>query len=73
VSVIAAYVYKDGRRVRAAALTNEGLTLHPGEFLWIGLLEPQECELRILEERFELHPLAVEDALLAHQSPKVEV
>jgi magnesium transporter len=73
VSVVAAYVYKDGQRVRPAALTDEGLALHPGEFLWIGLLEPEEAELRILERRFELHPLAVEDALLAHQSPKVEV
>jgi magnesium transporter len=73
VSVVAAYVYSEGRRVRAAALTHEGLALHPGEFLWIGLLEPDEAELRILEQRFALHPLAVEDALLAHESPKVEV
>jgi magnesium transporter len=73
VSVVAAHVYKDGRRVRAAALTDEGLALHPGEFLWIGLFEPEEAELRVLEKRFALHPLAVEDALLAHQSPKVEV
>ncbi len=72
-SVVAAYIYKDGERVRAAALTEEGLALGPGEFLWIGLLEPEERELRVLEKRFALHPLAVEDALSAHQSPKVEV
>jgi magnesium transporter len=73
VSVVAAYVYADGRPVREAALTPEGLTLRSGEFVWIGLLDPEESELRILEERFDLHPLAVEDALLAHQLPKVEV
>jgi magnesium transporter len=73
VSVIAAYVYHEGRRVRPAALTDEGLSLHPGEFVWIGLWEPEEPELRILEARFALHPLAVEDALQAHESPKVEI
>ena len=72
-SVVAAYVYKEGRRVREAALTDEGLDLQAGEFVWIGLYEPDESELRILERRFELHPLAVEDALAAHQLPKVEV
>ena len=72
-SVVAAYVYKDGRRVREAALTDEGLELQADEFVWIGLYEPDERELRILERRFNLHPLAVEDALTAHQLPKVEV
>jgi magnesium transporter len=72
-TVVAAYVYRDGRRVRPAALTDEGLLLESGEFVWIGLFEPAESELRILEQRFHLHPLAVEDALSAHQLPKVEV
>lgn len=72
-SVVAAYVYRDGERVREAALTADGLALEPGEFVWIGLLEPGEAELRTLQKRFNLHPLAVEDALSAHQLPKVEV
>jgi magnesium transporter len=72
-SVVAAYVYRDGRRVREAPLTEEGLALHEGEFVWIGLYEPDEAELRLLERHFALHPLAVEDALNAHQLPKVEV
>lgn len=72
-SVVAAYVYRDGRRVREASLSDEGLKLAPDEFVWIGLLEPDESELRRLQERFKLHPLAVEDALAAHQIPKVEV
>ena len=72
-SVVAAYVYREGRRVRQADLTDEGLSLELGEFVWIGLLDPDEAELRILEQRFHLHPLAVEDALTAHQLPKVEV
>ena len=72
-SIVAAYVYQDGRRVRPASLEGEGLKLEPGQFVWIGLLEPEETELRALQQRFNLHPLAVEDALSAHQLPKVEV
>jgi magnesium transporter len=72
-SVVAAYVYRDGQRVREAELTEQGLALHIGEFVWIGLYEPDEAELRLLARHFRLHPLAVEDALNAHQLPKVEV
>lgn len=72
-SVIASYVYKDGKRVREAPLTPDGLALAPEEFVWIGLYEPSDAEFDILVERFALHPLAVEDALSAHQMPKVEV
>jgi len=72
-SVIAAYVYRNGERVREASLTEDGLSLGEGEFVWIGLYDPDEAELRTLQKRFGLHPLAVEDALSAHQIPKVEV
>jgi len=41
-------------------------------FVWIGLLEPTAEELEVVAERFGLHPLAVEDALHAHQRPKLE-
>ncbi len=72
-TVVASYVYRDGQRVREAPLTPEGLALEPGEFVWIGLYDPTDAEIEILVERFKLHPLAVEDALAAHQMPKVEV
>lgn len=71
-TVVASYVYRDGQRVREAPLTPEGLALEPGEFVWIGLYEPTDAEIDVLVERFKLHPLAVEDALAAHQMPKVE-
>jgi len=41
-------------------------------FVWIGLHEPTHDELRLVEEEFGLHPLAVEDAVKAHQRPKLE-
>jgi magnesium transporter len=73
-SVVAAYVYKDGVRTREANLDeDDALATRPGEFVWIGLYEPSEAELGRLQTRFKLHPLAIEDALNAHQRPKVEV
>ncbi|MBB6625857.1 magnesium/cobalt transporter CorA [Nocardioides sp. KIGAM211] len=43
-----------------------------GDFVWIGLHEPAEHELEDVAVAFGLHPLAVEDALHAHQRPKLE-
>lgn len=73
-SVIAASLYRNGKKVGPVPLD------HPlqcpkdrSEFVWIGLFEPSETELRTLQESYDLHPLAVEDALKAHQLPKVDV
>lgn len=43
-----------------------------GGFAWIGLYRPTEEELRAVATEFDLHPLAVEDALKGHQRPKLE-
>jgi magnesium transporter len=45
----------------------------PGTFVWIGLYEPTEEEFDSLRREFKLHPLAVEDAIHAHQRPKLEI
>ena len=42
-------------------------------FAWIGLYEPSPAEFESLAREFDLHPLAVEDAIHAHQRPKLEV
>jgi magnesium transporter len=42
-------------------------------FVWIGLYEPTEQEFESIKREFDLHPLAVEDAINAHQRPKLEV
>jgi magnesium transporter len=39
---------------------------------WIGLYRPTEEEFAAVDEEFDLHPLAVEDAIKAHQRPKLE-
>jgi magnesium transporter len=41
-------------------------------FLWIGLFEPGEDEFDLVKEELSLHPLAAEDAVSAHQRPKME-
>src|SRR3954463_9039866 len=41
-------------------------------FVWLGLHEPTQEELDHIAQRYELHPLAVEDAVEAHQRPKLE-
>jgi magnesium transporter len=73
-SVIAAYAYANGERTRAIDIADpRSLELRDDEFIWIGLYEPTEAELRGLQAQFGLHPLAVEDALNAGQVPKVDV
>jgi magnesium transporter len=61
-------VYEKGQR-RAHADGRPG----PGGFVWIGLYEPTPDEFEKLRREFDLHPLAVEDAIHAHQRPKIEV
>lgn len=72
-TVEASWIYADGRKQREAALTPKGLTLAPGEFVWIELIQPTEAELKVLIDRFGLHPLAVEDVRAQRQLPKLEI
>jgi magnesium transporter len=73
-SVVAAYLYRNGKRVRAMAIDEANPCRGDRSgFVWIGLLDPSPDELRKLQEQFDLHPLAIEDALRAHQLPKVDV
>src|SRR4029079_18520599 len=44
----------------------------PGTMAWIGLFRPADAQLLEAAERFGLHELAVEDAIVAHQRPKLE-
>ena len=40
-------------------------------FLWIGLHEPTNEEFDLVRDELKLHPLAVDDAVHAHQRPKL--
>jgi len=68
-------VYEGGRR-RDGDLDLRGASqasLDGGAFVWLGLHEPTPDELDAARREFGLHELAVEDALNAHQRPKLEV
>jgi magnesium transporter len=69
-TIIAERRYRQGQAVGPAL---EGPTPVPGEFDWIGLQEPTREEMARVQERYHLHPLAVEDAMAARQAPKAEV
>jgi magnesium transporter len=71
--VVDCAVYVDGRR-QAPVAPEEALATAKahGGFVWLGLYEPTEDELTAIGERYGLHPLAVEDAVYAHQRPKLE-
>jgi magnesium transporter len=77
VVIIDCAIYRKGHREEtshdpdALADVIKGLADTDG-FLWIGLFEPSLEELAHFAEPLNLHPLAVEDAIEAHQRPKVE-
>jgi magnesium transporter len=73
-SLVAASLYRNGKLVGPVSIDQPvPCAADRSEFVWVGLFEPSESELRRLQENYDLHPLAIEDALAAHQLPKVDV
>ncbi len=68
-------IYRHGHRTEGPEDLSDALgeARAAGGFVWIGLHEPSEREFGLVTQEFGLHPLAVEDALKAHQRPKLEV
>ncbi|MEU2543701.1 magnesium and cobalt transport protein CorA [Streptomyces iakyrus] len=68
-------IYREGQRTEGPEDLSDALgeARTAGGFVWIGLHEPTEGEFDHVTREFGLHPLAVEDALKAHQRPKLEV
>ncbi|GGN70066.1 magnesium transport protein CorA [Streptomyces albiflavescens] len=69
-------IYRDGHRTEGPDDLSDALDEARSwgdAFVWIGLHEPTEKEFDLVTQEFGLHPLAVEDALKAHQRPKLEV
>ncbi|RCW42810.1 magnesium transporter [Halopolyspora algeriensis] len=74
-SVVDCAVYIDGERLGGRWTHEEALDevrRRGTGFVWIGLHEPDEHQINGIAETFELHELAVEDAVHAHQRPKLE-
>jgi magnesium transporter len=72
--IINCAAYADGRRIADVELNKVHEVLKDaGQFVWIGLHEPTEQVLEIVQQEFDLHDLAIEDAHHTHQRPKVEL
>jgi magnesium transporter len=73
-SIIAAYYYNEGKRVREIAI-DEHVQLDEGRsgFCWIALREPTDDELHVLQATYHLHPLAIDNAMHPLCPPKLEV
>ena len=72
--IVDSAIYVDGRRaVEPTSLQETYVVCRERHGLaWIGLYEPTEEEFSSMAQEFGLHPLAVEDAIKAHQRPKIE-
>ena len=70
-------VYRRGNRVSVDCQAQDYVALREaasdqGDFVWVGLHQPSAEEITEVAEAFGLHKLAVEDAVKAHQRPKLE-
>jgi magnesium transporter len=68
-------IYHSGQRETVEGDISDALDearKHGDCFLWIGLHEPTQEEFDLVKDELKLHPLAVEDAVNAHQRPKLE-
>jgi magnesium transporter len=65
--------YRQGQRLAEIPLQDvKQYTNQPNCFVWVALRDPEPEELALLQEEFDLHDLAVEDARGGHQRPKIE-
>lgn len=73
-SVIAAYYYNEGKRIREIAL-DEHVQQNEGRFgfCWIALSDPTADELSAIQATYHLHPLAIDNAMHPLCPPKLEV
>jgi magnesium transporter len=74
-SVVSSAIYRNGRRIDSPptlAGTYQRLHEQPDATAWIGLYRPADAQLLAVAEEFGLHELAIEDAIVAHQRPKLE-
>ncbi len=72
-TVINCVEYEAGKRRAEVDLKQACPCAADGSFVWVGLHAPDKDLLRTVQQRFNLHDLAIEDALLAHQRPKLEI
>jgi magnesium transporter len=72
--LVTAIAYQDGRKIAEIPTAEEirDYVKRPGTFVWVALKDPTPEELHKMAAEFNLHELAVEDAMKGHQRPKIE-
>jgi magnesium transporter len=71
--LISCVAYQDGTKLGDIPVAQIAEYVNrPHCFVWVALHDPTADELAQMQKAFDLHPLAVEDALVGHQRPKVE-
>ena len=74
-SVVDSAIYRGGHRIASPKTLAEAYRPRPNEpdsMSWIGMYRPSEQQLLAAAEVFGLHELALEDAIVAHQRPKLD-
>src|SRR5947207_11550059 len=65
--------YTEGRKLADIPVEDISEYLkRPNCFVWVALKDPEPSELEMMQEEFDLHELAVDDARHGHQRPKIE-
>jgi magnesium transporter len=67
-------LYRDGRLIEQG-FAIERISDHlndSGSTVWLDLRGPDKDDLLVLQEEFGLHPVAIEDALVARERPKID-
>lgn len=68
------HVFRNGRRAHTPVVLSElsEVLTEDRAFVWLDVVDPKHEDLALLQREFGLHPLAIEDAIQAHQRPKIE-
>lgn len=71
--IINSAAYRHGKKIGDVPLDDISEVLkEPDTFVWLGVFDPKVELLKHIQAEFSLHDLAIEDALVAHQRPKIE-
>src|SRR4029453_7342904 len=72
-SEVTAAIFRDGKMIEHVPLDASVPQHGKSEFIWIEELDPIDSDFAVLQERFGLHSLAVEDSMRAEQVAKGDV
>jgi magnesium transporter len=72
-SDVTAAMFRDGKLVDLGGMEDSMPPAGASEFVWIQVRNPSDGDFTILQERFRLHSLAVEDSMTPAHLPKVDL